>query len=97
MPLDPKESMEGWVTAEDHRKALLALQLPLRRRILELMAKGPCLPKDLDAPLGLSEAEAKYHLGVLEGSHLVSLDEGSYALTPVGIAWLDRQKTDRGR
>ncbi len=88
MPSDKKNEAKWWESAEDHRFALEVLQLPLRRKMLVLIAAGlkssDQIARDLDLGLSL----AKYHLQMLEKALVIERAEGGWIVSPTGQFYL---------
>ena len=88
MPFDKKSEAKWWEGAKDHRFALEVLQLPLRRRMLSLMAAGlksnEQVASELDLPVHLTE----YHLQMLEKALVIEPTEGGWIVTPTGQLYL---------
>lgn len=71
------------------REELVALELEMRREILDFIGFELRRMKEIGEELGLKGEELKDHLSLLERAHLVELEEGYYRLTPRCIAYLD--------
>jgi predicted transcriptional regulator len=88
MPDELKTSTMWWESAEDHRFALEVLQLPLRRKMLKVIAdcmmNGEQIAKELD----LGEALAEYHLQMLEKALVIEKAEGGWRATTTGLLYL---------
>jgi len=86
------DDVKWWETAEDHRMALIALQLPLRREILRFIGRGVRSEEQIASHFGLSPMAAKYHIDVLARASVVKAGEGGCTLTSVGLAYLEGGK-----
>lgn len=91
---DLSTSMKSWVTPNEHRDALLALQLPLRRRILDVLERLDMTAGEVAQALGLDVSATKYHLDVLVSAYLLGCEGGRYSLTNVGRAYQDHRKVE---
>jgi len=77
-----------------------ALSDPTRRRVLERLSRSPASASELAAPFGMALPSFLEHLGVLEGSGLVSSSKQgrvrTYRLAPVRLRlvedWLACQR-----
>ena len=88
MPSDKKNEAKWWESAEDHRFALEVLQLPLRRKMLILIAGSMKNSDQIAKELDLGEALAKYHLQMLEKALVIEPAEGGWRATPTGQLYL---------
>lgn len=88
MPAEKKNEAKWWEGAKDHRFALEVLQLPLRRKMLSLIADGMKNDDQIAKELDLGEALAKYHLQMLEKALVIELAEGGWRTTPTGQLYL---------
>jgi len=88
MSSDKKNEVKWWDGAKDHRFALEVLQLPLRRKMLRLIAG--CMKNDdqIAEGLNLGEALVKYHLQMLEKALVIEQAEGGWRVTPTGRLYL---------
>jgi predicted transcriptional regulator len=88
MPSEKKNEVKWWEGAKDHRFALEVLQLPLRRKMLSLIAG--CMKNDdqIAKELDLGKALAKYHLQMLEKALVIEQAEGGWRATPTGQLYL---------
>ncbi|HOT06247.1 MAG: Helix-turn-helix domain protein [Methanosaeta sp. PtaB.Bin039] len=90
---DDGDSSSGWwVTAEDHWFALVALQLPLRRRLLVSIGRESVSLDHLHEELGMGKEALRFHIDVLKKAHLVEEGQGGLTLTPVGLAYLEKME-----
>jgi predicted transcriptional regulator len=88
MPSNKKNEAQWWGSAEDHRFALEVLQLPLRRKMLKIIAAGLKSSELITKKLDLGEALAKYHLQMLEKALVIEQTEGGWIVTPTGRLYL---------
>ena len=79
-----------WQNAEDHRFALEVLQLPLRRRMLRLMASGMNDAQQMGAELNLSSPLLEYHLSMLEKALVIQRHEEGWMVTSTGLLFLEK-------
>jgi len=95
--MNPKDndSARSWEGPEGHRFALEVLQLPLRRRILMIIASGAKGNNAIERELGLSSALAKFHLEMLEKALVIERSDGEWRATATGRLYLD--KVEGGR
>lgn len=90
--MSPDETSQdrGWQGAEGHRFALEVLQLPLRRRMLRLMASGMNAAQQLGAELNLSSPLVEYHLSMLEKALVIQRHEAGWRVTSTGLLFLEK-------
>lgn len=88
MPAEKKNEAKWWEGAKDHRFALEVLQLPLRRKMLSLIAGGMKNDDQIARELDLGAALAKYHLQMLEKALVIEQAEGCWKATPTGQLYL---------
>ncbi|MGB7571075.1 MAG: ArsR family transcriptional regulator [Methanothrix sp.] len=90
--MSPDETSQdrGWQGAEGHRFALEVLQLPLRRRMLRLMASGMNAAQQLGAELNLSSPLVEYHLSMLEKALVIERHDAGWRLTSTGLLFLEK-------
>ena len=90
--MSPDETSQdrGWQGAEGHRFALEVLQLPLRRRMLRLMASGMNAAQQLGAELNLSSPLVEYHLSMLEKALVIERHEAGWRVTSTGLLFLEK-------
>ena len=81
---------KGWQGAEGHRFALEVLQLPLRRRMLRLVASGMNAARQLGAELNLSSPLVEYHLSMLEKALVIQRHEAGWRVTSTGLLFLEK-------
>lgn len=89
-PSAARRDAKWWETAEGHRFALEVLQLPLRRKILKLVAGELKSRQQIERETGLGSAQAEYHLSMLEKALVIEQIEGGYRATPTGILYLEK-------
>lgn len=75
-----------------HREELVALELNIRREILDFIGFELKKMREIGVELGLNDKELGDHLSLLEKSLLVEQEEGCYRLTPRCQAYLDEAK-----
>ena len=90
--MSPDETSQdrGWQGAEGHRFALEVLQLPLRRRMLRLMASGMNDARQMGAELNLSSPRLEYHLSMLEKALVIGRHEAGWRVTSTGLLFLEK-------
>ncbi len=88
MPSEKKNEAKWWEGAKDHRFALEVLQLPLRRKMLSLIASGMKNDNQIAKELDLGGPLAKYHLQMLEKALVIEPAEGGWIATPTGQLYL---------
>ena len=88
MPSDKKNEARWWESAEDHRFALEVLQLPLRRKMLKIIAGGSKSNEQMAKELALGVALAEYHLQMLEKALVIEQTESGWTATPTGRLYL---------
>ncbi|MDD1732379.1 MAG: ArsR family transcriptional regulator [Methanothrix sp.] len=90
--MSPDETSQdrGWQGAEGHRFALEVLQLPLRRRMLRLMASGMNAAQQMGAELNLSSPLVEYHLSMLEKALVIERHEAGWRVTSTGLLFLEK-------
>jgi predicted Rossmann fold nucleotide-binding protein DprA/Smf involved in DNA uptake len=76
-----------------HKQELIALELEIRKEILDFIGFEQKKIKDIGEKLGLNNNELKAHLFLLERAMLVEQDEGCCRLTPRCIAYLDTKRS----
>jgi DNA-binding transcriptional ArsR family regulator len=72
---------------EAHRRALHAVQHPVRREILEMLKEKAYSLGEMASRLTLDEGTLRYHLQFLTGSFYVTIQGTSVDLTPLGVAY----------
>ena len=77
-----------WESAEDHRFALQVLQLPLRRKMLRLIAGDMKSNEQITKELELAAFLAEYHLQMLEKALVIERTEGGWRATTTGLLYL---------
>jgi predicted transcriptional regulator len=88
MSSEKKNEALWWESAEDHRFALEVLQLPLRRKMLRIIAGGIKNGDQIAKEVDLSLAPAEYHLQMLEKALVIEQKEGGWMVTPTGRLYL---------
>jgi hypothetical protein len=88
MPSDKKNEAKWWESAQDHRFALEVLQLPLRRKMLKIIAADMKSNEQIAMELALSETLAEYHLQMLEKALVIERAEDGWRATPTGWLYL---------
>jgi predicted transcriptional regulator len=88
MPSEKKNEAKWWEGAKDHRFALEVLQLPLRRKMLSLIAGGMKNDDQIAKELDLGGSQAKYHLQMLEKALVIEQEESGWRATPTGQLYL---------
>lgn len=93
----PKEndSARSWEGADGHRFALEVLQLPLRRRMLWIIASGINGNEGIERELALSSALAEYHLTMLEKALVIERTDDGWSATSTGRLYLDKVEARR--
>jgi predicted transcriptional regulator len=76
-----------------HKQELIALELEIRKQILDFIGLEQKRIKEIGETMGLNNNELEAHLFLLERAMLVEQEEGCCRLTPRCIAYLD---TERG-
>ena len=84
-----------WVTAEEHRNALIVLQLRLRRDILKFIASGPKSSEQICQRFNLSSEKADYHLSMLEAALVIDRSGEILSITPTGVLYLTNVEARR--
>lgn len=89
--VNPETDSEAkwWETAEDHRFALVVLQLRLRRQILSFIGRQIKSREEIEKAFDLSSVQVKYHLDMLEKALLVEWVKEGCRPTPTGILYLE--------
>ncbi|MEM3586568.1 MAG: winged helix-turn-helix domain-containing protein [Candidatus Jordarchaeaceae archaeon] len=79
----------GWKgdPTEAHRRALHALQNPIRREILELLREKALTLEELVDCLNLDEKTLRFHLQFLKDTFFITLEKNVVDLTPLGVAY----------
>jgi predicted transcriptional regulator len=90
--IDPSKFWEG---PDGHRFALEVLQLPLRRRMLRLIAEDAVCTERIERELDLSPALGQYHLAMLEKALVIERTEDGWTATPTGRLYLDKVEAGR--
>jgi len=72
-----------------HRQELVALELDIRREILDFIGFELIRMREIGEELGLNDEELGDHLTLLEKALLVEQEENRYRLTPRCRAYLD--------
>jgi predicted transcriptional regulator len=85
---DKENEPRWWESAEDHRFALEVLQLPLRRKVLKVIAGGIKSNEQIAKELDLGPAMAEYHLQMLEKALVIERAEGGWRATTTGLLYL---------
>jgi hypothetical protein len=75
-----------------HRVELVALELDIRKRILDFIGFDLRRMKEIEEVLGVNDKVLVDHLSVLERALLVEQEEGCYKLTPRYVAYLDEDE-----
>jgi predicted transcriptional regulator len=88
MPDELKTPTRWWESAKDHRFALEVLQLPLRRKMLSLIAGGMKNGDQIAMELALGLVLVEYHLQMLEKALVIEQTEGGWIATPTGRLYL---------
>ena len=84
-----------WWTAEEHRNALIVLQLRVRRDILQFIADGPKRLEQICDRFDLSPERADYHLSMLETALVIERCGEILDITPTGILYLENVEARR--
>ena len=84
-----------WWTAEEHRNALIVLQLRLRRDILKFISSGPKSSEQICQRFDLSPEKADYHLSMLETALVTERCGEILDITPTGILYLENVEARR--
>ncbi|MFZ3134872.1 MAG: winged helix-turn-helix domain-containing protein [Methanothrix sp.] len=84
-----------WWTAEEHRNALIVLQLRLRRDILKFIASGPKSLEQICQRFNLSPEKADYHLRMLEAALVIKRCGEILTITPTGVLYLENVEARR--
>ncbi|GAB6264817.1 MAG: hypothetical protein STSR0001_02610 [Methanothrix sp.] len=84
-----------WWTAEEHRNALIVLQLRLRRDILKFIASGPKSLEQICQRFNLSPEKADYHLSMLETALVTKRCGEILDITPTGVLYLENVEARR--
>ena len=84
-----------WWTAEEHRNALIVLQLRLRRDILKFISSGPKSSEQICQRFNLSPEKADYHLSMLETALVIERCGEILDITPTGILYLENVEARR--
>jgi len=84
-----------WVTAEEHRNALIVLQLRLRRDILKFIGSGPKSSEQICQRFNLSPEKAGYHLCMLEAALVIKRCGEILDITPTGVLYLENVEARR--
>ena len=75
-----------------HRQELVALELDIRREILDFIGFELRRMREIGEELGLNDKELVDHLSLLKKALLVEQEGDSYSLTPRCLAYLDEAK-----
>jgi len=73
---------------EEHRRAMYAMQNPVRRDILAMLKDNAISVRAIANHLKLDEKSILYHLQFLQGVFYVTLEGKIVDLTPRGVAYL---------
>lgn len=92
---DDSAEPNWWWTAEEHRNALIVLQLRLRRGILKFVAQGPKSLQQVCEEFDLTPERADYHLSMLEGALVIERTEQLFAITSTGVLYLENVEARR--
>ena len=84
-----------WWTAEEHRNALIVLQLRVRRDILQFIADGPKRLEQICDRFDLSPERADYHLSMLVAALVIERCGEILDITPTGILYLENVEARR--
>ncbi|MEM2145366.1 MAG: winged helix-turn-helix domain-containing protein [Candidatus Jordarchaeaceae archaeon] len=93
-----EDELEGWKNkvyeygwkgdpTEAHRRALHALQNPIRREILELLKDKALTLGELVNHFKMDEKTLRFHLQFLKDTFFITLEENIIDLTPLGVAY----------
>ena len=86
-----KEKLDehGWgeEPTEAHRRALHALQNPIRREILELLREKALTLGEVVNHLNMDEKTLRFHLQFLKDTFFIKLEGNVIDLTPLGVAY----------
>lgn len=77
-----------WWTAEEHRNALIVLQLRVRRDILKFIAGGPKSLEQICNRFDLIPEKADYHLSMLVAALVIERSGETLNITPTGVLYL---------
>jgi predicted transcriptional regulator len=75
-----------------HKRELIALDLEIRKEILDFIGLEQKRIKEIGEKLGLNNNDLNAHLFLLERAMLIEQEEGCCRLTPRCIAYLDTKK-----
>ena len=84
-----------WWTAEEHRNALIVLQLRVRRDILQFIADGPKRLEQICERFDLSPERADYHLSMLVAALVIERSGKLQNITPTGVLYLENVEARR--
>jgi predicted transcriptional regulator len=93
MSSEEKSESKWWETAEEHRFALVVLQLGLRRRMLRFIAGGMRSNEQIAKELDLGVPLAEYHLHMLEKALVIEQTECGWRATTTGLLYLKNVET----
>lgn len=83
-----REEPRWWESAEDHRFALVVLQLRIRRDILKFIDEEIRSAEEVAKEFGINEGRAAFHLAMLEKALVVERVIGGYKSTLVGLLYI---------
>lgn len=72
---------------EAHRRALHALQNPIRREILTMLKDQALTIEEIANRLNLDEKTLGFHLQFLKGIFFIAAEGNTVDLTPIGVAY----------
>ncbi len=82
-----EKNIEGNST-EWHRRALIAMQNPIRREILTLLKEKALTIKEVTNSLNLEEIILQFHLHLLKQTYFITIEENIVDLTPFGVVYI---------
>lgn len=82
-----EKNIEGNST-EWHRRALIAMQNPIRREILTLLKEKALTVKEVRNSLNLEEIILHFHLHLLKQTYFITIEENIVDLTPFGVVYI---------
>ena len=92
---DDASEPNWWWTAEEHRNALIVLQLRVRRDILKFIAGGPKRLEQICEEFSLSPERADYHLSMLVAALVIERSGEILNITPTGVLYLKNVEARR--
>ncbi len=78
---------------EEHRRAMYAMQNPVRREILLMLKDSALSIEEIARRLNIDKKNALYHLQFLQGIFYITIKEEIVDLTPPGVAYLRNAMT----